>query len=60
MNAEHLFQGLGEEGLMILAMVRDETGLPVVTEVLDVRLVGQVASYGTRESAVAVSRCLFT
>lgn len=36
------FQGLGEEGLTILAEAREETGLPVVTEVLapgDVELV---------------------
>ena len=39
------FQGLGEDGLKILAAARDETGLPVVTEVLDVRLVDQVARY---------------
>jgi 3-deoxy-7-phosphoheptulonate synthase len=29
------FQGLGEEGLHTLALVREETGLPVVTEVID-------------------------
>ncbi|NOX72010.1 MAG: 3-deoxy-7-phosphoheptulonate synthase [Candidatus Micrarchaeota archaeon] len=28
----HTFQGLGEEGLNILARIRDEFGLPVVTE----------------------------
>ncbi len=28
------FQGLGEEGLRLLAEARDETGLPVVTEVM--------------------------
>jgi len=39
------FQGLGEEGLKILAEARAETGLPVVTEVIDVRLVEQVARY---------------
>jgi 3-deoxy-7-phosphoheptulonate synthase len=40
------FQGLGEEGLEILAEARDETGLPVVTEVLapgDVELVESYA-----------------
>lgn len=31
------FQGLGQEGLEILAEARQETGLPVVTEVLDPR-----------------------
>jgi len=39
------FQGLGEEGLKILAAAREETGLPVVTEVLDVRQLDLVASY---------------
>ena len=39
------FQGLGEEGLKILADARAETGLPVVTEVIDVRLVDLVARY---------------
>ena len=40
------FQGLGEEGLEILAEARDETGLPIVTEVLapgDVELVESYA-----------------
>lgn len=40
------FQGLGKEGLEILAEARDETGLPVVTEVLapgDVELVESYA-----------------
>jgi 3-deoxy-7-phosphoheptulonate synthase len=31
------FQGLGEDGLRILKAARDETGLPVVTEVMDAR-----------------------
>jgi 3-deoxy-7-phosphoheptulonate synthase len=39
------FRGLGEDGLKILAAARAETGLPVVTEVLDVRQVDLVASY---------------
>jgi 3-deoxy-7-phosphoheptulonate synthase len=39
----HSFQGLGAEGLEILAEVRRQTGLGIVTEVLDPRLVGQVA-----------------
>jgi 3-deoxy-7-phosphoheptulonate synthase len=38
------FQGLGEEGLEILAAVRRETGLAIVTEVMDPRLVGRVAA----------------
>jgi len=39
------FQGLGREGLEILAEARRETGLGVVTEVLDPRLVDEVASF---------------
>jgi 3-deoxy-7-phosphoheptulonate synthase len=34
-TSPYSFQGLGEEGLEILAQVRQETGLPVVTEALD-------------------------
>jgi 3-deoxy-7-phosphoheptulonate synthase len=39
------FQGLGREGLEILAEARAETGLPVVTEVLDPRQVALVAEF---------------
>ena len=39
------FQGLGLEGLKILADVRERTGLGIVTEVMDTRLVEQVAQY---------------
>ncbi len=41
----HSFQGLGIEGLKILDEVRKRTGLGIVTEVLDPRLVEEVASY---------------
>jgi 3-deoxy-7-phosphoheptulonate synthase len=34
-SSPHSFQGLGEDGLKMLASARAETGLPVVTEVLD-------------------------
>lgn len=37
------FQGLGEEGLEMLVNAREETGLPIVTEVMDVRQVERVA-----------------
>jgi 3-deoxy-7-phosphoheptulonate synthase len=39
------FQGLGEDGLKILAAARAETGLPIVTEVLDVRDLELVSRY---------------
>src|ERR1035441_6842726 len=34
-SSPYAFQGLGEAGLKILAEVRAETGLPIVTEVVD-------------------------
>jgi 3-deoxy-7-phosphoheptulonate synthase len=34
-TSPYAFQGLGKEGLIILARVRETTGMPVVTEVLD-------------------------
>ena len=39
------FQGLGEEGLKLLAEAREETGLPVVTEVMAPEHVPLVAEY---------------
>ena len=44
-SSPYSFQGLGEEGLQILSEVRAETGLPIVTEVMDTRQVDLVASY---------------
>jgi 3-deoxy-7-phosphoheptulonate synthase len=39
------FQGMGEEGLKLLREAGDEAGLPVVTEVLDVRDAEKIATY---------------
>ncbi|MFC7479071.1 3-deoxy-7-phosphoheptulonate synthase [Luedemannella flava] len=44
-TSPYSYQGLGEAGLRILADVRAETGLPVVTEVIDPGHVDLVASY---------------
>ncbi|GGL04608.1 3-deoxy-7-phosphoheptulonate synthase [Planomonospora parontospora] len=44
-TSPYAFQGLGEEGLRILADVRAATGLPIVTEVVDAHDVDLVASY---------------
>jgi 3-deoxy-7-phosphoheptulonate synthase len=44
-TSPYAFQGLGEAGLRILAEVRAETGLPVVTEVIDPASVDLVSSY---------------
>ena len=39
------FQGLGEEGLKLLGLVRKEIGIPVVTEVMDTRQIEKVSGY---------------
>jgi 3-deoxy-7-phosphoheptulonate synthase len=44
-TSPYSFQGLGEAGLKILAKVRRETGLPVVTEVLDTETAELVAEH---------------
>ena len=44
-TSPYAFQGLGEGGLKLLAEVRDETGLPVVTEVMAPEQVDLVSSY---------------
>lgn len=44
-TSPYSFQGLGEQGLQFLAKVREETGLPVVTEVLDVENFDLVEAY---------------
>jgi 3-deoxy-7-phosphoheptulonate synthase len=44
-TSPYAFQGLGVEGLRILSEVRDETQLPIVTEVLDVSDVDVVAEH---------------
>jgi 3-deoxy-7-phosphoheptulonate synthase len=41
----YAFQGLGEEGLQILADVREEFGLPIVTEAMDDAQVDLVEKY---------------
>jgi 3-deoxy-7-phosphoheptulonate synthase len=44
-TSPYSFKGLGEQALHLLAEVRAETGLPVVTEVMDTRQVELVAGY---------------
>jgi 3-deoxy-7-phosphoheptulonate synthase len=44
-SSPYAFQGLGVTGLRILAEVREQTGLPIVTEVLDVKDVDDVVEY---------------
>lgn len=44
-TSPYQFRGLGEDGLKILATAREETGLPVITEVLTPQDVDIVAQY---------------
>ena len=44
-TSPYQFQGLGVEGLEMLAEAREETGLPVITEVMEPDMVETVASY---------------
>jgi 3-deoxy-7-phosphoheptulonate synthase len=44
-TSPYSFQGMGEEGLKLLAEARRETGLPVVTEVVDVQMVPLVITH---------------
>ncbi len=44
-TSPYSFQGLGREGLEILVKVRKETGLPVVTEIMDIEHFDMVEEY---------------
>jgi len=44
-TSPYSFQGMEEEGLKLLALAREETGLPIVTEVVNPRDVDLVAKY---------------
>jgi len=44
-SSPYAFQGLGVAALEMLAAVRAETGLPIVTEVMDTRQVEEISGY---------------
>jgi 3-deoxy-7-phosphoheptulonate synthase len=44
-SSPYSFQGMGEDGLKLLRDIRTETGLPVVTEVMDTRQVAMISEY---------------
>jgi 3-deoxy-7-phosphoheptulonate synthase len=44
-TSPYSFQGLGKQGLEYLARVREETGLPVVTEVMDMETFDMVEAF---------------
>jgi 3-deoxy-7-phosphoheptulonate synthase len=62
-TSPYSFQGMGEDGLQLLAEARQVTGLPIVTEVMAPEDVDLVASYadvlqiGTRNAQNFRSRC---
>jgi 3-deoxy-7-phosphoheptulonate synthase len=44
-SSPYSFQGLGEEGLKYLAEAREQTGMPIITEVMEPSLVPLVCEY---------------
>lgn len=44
-SSPYSFQGLGEEGLKYLAEAREQTGMPIITEVMEPSLVPLVSEY---------------
>ena len=44
-TSPYSFQGLGEEGLKYLKEAREKTGLPVITEVMDIRDIELIEKY---------------
>lgn len=44
-TSPYSFQGLGEDGLKIMAEARELTGLPLITEVMDQKSIPMVAEY---------------
>ncbi len=44
-SSPYSFQGMGEEGLKLLNEISSETGMPVVTEVMDTRQIELVSQY---------------
>ena len=52
------FQGLGEEGLKLLAEMRDAVGLPVVSEIMDARDIPLFEKYAIDIWQVGARNCL--
>jgi len=44
-TSPYAFQGMGEEGLELLAEAREATGLPIITEVMSPETVGVIGKY---------------
>lgn len=44
-TSTYSFQGLGEEGLKLLQVAKQETGLPIVTEIMDHHMLDMILEY---------------
>jgi 3-deoxy-7-phosphoheptulonate synthase len=44
-TSPYSFQGMGEEGLKLLAQAREETGMPIITEIMHVQNIDLVCKY---------------
>lgn len=44
-SSTYSFQGMGEEGLKLLQLAKQETGLPIVTEIMDYQMLDMVLEY---------------
>jgi len=55
-TSPYSFRGLGEQGLKLLAKARQETGLPIITEVMTPADVELVASYAQARLVIYHSR----
>jgi 3-deoxy-7-phosphoheptulonate synthase len=44
-TSPYAFQGLGEDGLKLLAETRDATGLPIITEIMDTKHLEMIEKY---------------
>ncbi len=44
-TSPYSFQGLGEEGLQLLAEAREQTGLPIITEIMDTKDLELIEKY---------------
>jgi 3-deoxy-7-phosphoheptulonate synthase len=44
-TSPYSFQGLKEEGLELLKLAKEKTGLPIVTEVMSASMIGEISEY---------------
>lgn len=44
-TSPYAFQGLGEDGLKLLAEAREATGLPIITEIMDTKQLAMIEKY---------------